>query len=332
MLGTLAERFGNGTFNSLISVELREQFVLLFTVQINELLQVKIMKRQLMALGLLTVSVMPVLAVHSPAAAATKTVKEIEGRFRNIGPLATNFDQYLLTGSLGRNDTKDNFIFSIPEQRKLTFVFGADAAIRNGRLTISNGARIIQSIAPGGSPTVVSLAQGTYRIDIEGETTSSDPEYQARILTPAIKSRTVNVDLISAQGRDRFDRLPGKRSRPDFFVETSMDNVRKQNTKVHRDNNTPTFSHRVSHTVKDNIVLIKLRLADSDTGTSGQTADINPATPDKGITLRYIPTTGKIFNTSDNKVVGRKGVPFSLAGTNGPKATLNLKINHTVNQ
>lgn len=292
------------------------------------------MKRQLIALGLLTASVVPAFAIHSPAVAATKTVREIEGRLINFGSLATNFDQYFLTGELGRTDTKDQFAFSIPEQRKLMFVFGADPAIRKGVLTIYRGSRRIRSIGPGGSPTAVSLAQGTYRIDIEGETTSSDPKYQVSIITPKIKSRTINVDLISAQARDTFDGGAkfGKFRRADFFVETSMDNVRKPNTKVHKDNNTPTFNHRVSHTVQDNSVLIKLRLADSDTGTNGETADINPARPDKAITLRFIPTTGKIFNTSDNKVVGRRGVPFSLAGTNGPKATLNLKISHTVNQ
>lgn len=290
------------------------------------------MKRQLIALGLLTASVLPVFAVHSPAAAVTVTIKEIEGKDRFAGELRQTGDRYSFQGTIGQRDKFDRFSFKVPAKGEHNFVFAPDSNIRNALLILNRGSSTVLTLKPFASAKST-LAPGTYTLFIQGESSIGARKYSADIIPPKVTSRTVNVDLISAQGRDRFDKAPGRRSRPDFFVETSMNNVSKPKTKVHSNNNTPTFNHRVSHTVSgnDKEALIKIRLKDSDTGTDGQTADINPAKPAKEITLRYVPTTGHIFNTSDNKVVGRRGVPFSLAGTNGPKATLNLKIDH-VNQ
>lgn len=289
------------------------------------------MKRQLIALGLLTASILPIATVHSPASAATITIKEIEGRDRFAGTLSQTGDRYSFQGTLGQTDTSDRFSFRVPAKGEYNFVFAPDSNIKNATMFIFRGSSNVLTVRPFKS-TKTTLEPGTYSLFVQGESSIGARRYSADIIPPKVSSRTVNVDLISAQGRDKFDRGFGSRTRPDFFVETSMNNVRKPTTKVHSNNNTPTFNHRVSHTVTEDQVFIKLRLADSDTGTNGQTADINPARPDKGITLRYIPTTGKIFNTSDNKLVGQKNVPFSLAGTNGPKATLNLKISHTVDQ
>lgn len=291
------------------------------------------MKRQLIALGLLTASILPIATVHSPAAAATVTIKELEGRVKSAGTLQQTGDRYGFTGTLGQRDKTDSFSFNVPEQGTHTFLLSPDSNLSNESLSIFRGSQRVLSIK-GRRSFQFTLKPGVYQLVVEGQSSIGQRKYTADVITPKVTSRKVNVDLISAQGRDKFDRGVGSSTRPDFFVETSMNNVSKPKTKVHKNNNTPRFNHRVSHTLprSENLVLIKIRLKDSDTGTDGQTADINPSTKSKEITLRYIPTTGKIFNTSDNKLVGRYGVPFSLAGTNGPKATLNLKISHTNHQ
>lgn len=288
------------------------------------------MKRQLIALGILTAST---LQIATPASAITKTIQE-RNDFYKSEILRPTGEQYRLDGSLSLTDVEDRFFFTVPEQGSYSFRYLPNSAIRNAKLTVfrrqsgSQGVKVL-SLNPQEKRSIT-LGKGQHFLLLEGRTSSAPADYLADIETPTVTSRKVNVDLISAKGRDKFDPGVGSFVKPDFFVETSMNNVSKAKTKVHGNNNTPKFNHRVSHTLPrtENQVLIKIRLKDEDPGSKDDLADINPSTKGKEITLRYIPTTGKIFNTSDNKLVGRNGVPFSLAGTNGPKATLNLMIGH----
>lgn len=291
------------------------------------------MKRKLITLGLLTASILP---IATPAFAIIETIQEKNDFYRSK-VLHQTGDSFRLDGSLSLNDTEDRFFFTVPERGRHSFRYLPKPAIKDAKLTVFRrqpGAQNVKvlSLNPQEQRSII-LQQGQHFLLLEGRTNSSPEGYLADIKPPTVTSRKINVDLISAEGRDKFDPGIGKFVRPDFFVETSMNNVSKPNTKVHGNNNTPRFNHRVSHTLprSENRVFIKIRLKDDDSGSKADLADINPSTKDKEITLRYIPTTGMIFNTSDNKLLGRSGVPFSLAGTNGPKATLNLMIGH-VNQ
>lgn len=286
------------------------------------------MKRQLITLGLLAASVMSVATVQSSATAATITTNEIEGGIKSAGTLHQTGDQYVFAGSLGFSDREDNFTFNVPEKGEHVFAYNPDSTIQNGKLSVFQGSQKLISLNPGITFKRI-LEPGVYRLVIEGQNNSSPKKYTGHVITPKVTSRKISVELISAQARDNFDsRFQGRAA--DFFVETTMDSSRKPNTSVDGNNNNPRFNYRASHVLpKDqNLMLIKLSLKDEDKGSSDDLADINPSTKAHDITLRYIPTTGKIFNTSDNKLVGRAGVPFSLAGTNGPKATLNLMIGH----
>ncbi|KAI9129201.1 hypothetical protein [Acaryochloris sp. CCMEE 5410] len=151
------------------------------------------MKRQLIALSLLTASVLPSVMAQVPANALTNfTIDEQEGRSKNIGTLKDN-SQYILRGVFGGNpsDTKDSFSFFVPKRGTYTFVFAPSNPsdkMTNQNMTVNYRLRG-SSVKKGSNKQYLelSLAPGSYSIDLSGQSSLSAGtfvKHQVHLITP----------------------------------------------------------------------------------------------------------------------------------------------------
>ena len=150
------------------------------------------MKRQLIALGLLATSLVPIVTGILPAyALQTITIFEREGRAKPIG-IAQHNSHYILRGAFGgrSNDSLDRFVFDVRKSGRHTFVFNASNTsqkINNAQLSLTTfTGRGIAAIGPN-QPLVMFLPRGRYFINLSG-TSSLAPgqflKHQTHLLTP----------------------------------------------------------------------------------------------------------------------------------------------------
>lgn len=295
------------------------------------------MERQLIALGLLTASILPVVAGQMPASAARKTisVNETEGSIKSVGTLeSTAF--YKLNGKFSNlpADSKDEFSFTVKQTGNYTLRFDPlRGTINKGKITLLQVGRGVRTIGSAGISQNLtrSLQAGSYRLRLEGQSSNGFTSYQANIVTPKPTSRTIILNIDKAEALDTFDSGTSTQRKADFYVQSRINGTSKPKTKVIGNNNTPTFNHRVTQTVPVNLDVIPLTvvLRDEDRLSKDDLADINPSSKNRGINIKYFPATGKIVNGSDNTVINTGSSFFTIQGKSGPKAKLRLRIIHS---
>ncbi|MEM7556181.1 MAG: hypothetical protein AAF378_19175 [Cyanobacteria bacterium P01_A01_bin.84] len=144
-----------------------------------------------------------------------------------------------------------------------------------------------------------------------------------------VKSRTVLLDVFSAEALSKFD----TGSHPDFYIQSRLDGVAKPNSPTKGNNNKPTFNYQSSQnfSADKTFVIVKVNLRDHDPVGKDERADINPSNKAKGIEMKYFPATGEIRNKADDTFLGRANTIFTIEGdsnTSNHKARITLRVSH----
>lgn len=151
--------------------------------------------------------------------------------------------------------------------------------------------------------------------------------------------RTVSIKVIKAKeilpsliagAASFFDEFVVNGQLPDFYVVPTIDGKQLSKSRTISENNSPTFNHTVAAKVAlgKARVPITLKLMESDTLDSDDTADISPISANEGLLLNYEPSTGKIYGP-DGRHLGGRGQEITVQGDRSKHvARITFAISH----
>ncbi|MBE9029024.1 hypothetical protein IQ266_04515 [filamentous cyanobacterium LEGE 11480] len=155
--------------------------------------------------------------------------------------------------------------------------------------------------------------------------------------------RTVRIKILEAKvGRHNGNFDPGSLrpgslaitplAAPDFYVVPKIDGKQLKRTKIRINRTHPRFNHTVTRLVspRKKLIPISLKLMDSDRWPNkDDTADINPSSNARILTLNYEPLTGKVYRTTGT-ALGHSGQTITVRGDHRKyQASINFIVNHS---
>lgn len=161
-------------------------------------------------------------------------------------------------------------------------------------------------------------------------------------IAQADQTREVLVTVISARALSKFDpSIPlTSKHKADFLARVRIGNAPINSTRKFNDNDNPTFNETFQGFAPVSVerIPIHLNLIDSDGDVlpgidlsnlrpDDDVADISPNV-DRILRLQYIPSTGRILDSTGNQV-GRRGQIVTIKGDSGKNdASITFSIDH----